>query len=51
MVNNLTKMRSAVKKNINDLEPTDMIFDLGPETMKGITQNLKQSKPFYGMGR
>ena len=41
---------TAVKKNINDLEPTDMIFDLGPETMKGITQNLKQSKTILWNG-
>ena len=41
---------AAVKKNINDLEPTDMIFDLGPETMKGITQNLKQSKTILWNG-
>ena len=40
----------AVKRNINDLEPTDMIFDLGPETMKGITQNLKQSKTILWNG-
>ena len=30
----------AVKKNINDLEPSDMIFDLGPETMKGIEDKI-----------
>ena len=40
----------AAKKNINDLEPTDMIFDLGPETMKGITKNLKQSKTILWNG-
>jgi phosphoglycerate kinase len=35
---------AAVKKNINDLESSDMIFDLGPETMKGITENFKNAK-------
>ena len=30
----------AVKKNINDLESSDMIFDLGPETMKGIEHKI-----------
>ena len=31
---------TAVKKNINDLESNDMIFDLGPETMKGIEHKI-----------
>ena len=46
----LNENEIAVKKNINDLEPTDMIFDLGPETMKGITKNLKQSKTILWNG-
>jgi len=40
----------AVKKNINDLEPTDMIFDLGPETMRGISDTIKQSQTILWNG-
>ena len=41
---------TAVKKNINDLESSDMIFDLGPETMKGIEDTIKKSQTILWNG-
>jgi len=46
----LNENEVAVKKNINDLDPTDMIFDLGPETMKGIEENIKKSQTILWNG-
>lgn len=46
----LNKNEVAIKKNINDLDPTDMIFDLGPETMKGIEENIKKSQTILWNG-
>jgi len=46
----LNENEVAIKKNINDLDPTDMIFDLGPETMKGIEENIKKSQTILWNG-
>ena len=46
----LNENEVAIKKNINDLGPTDMIFDLGPETMKGIKENIKKSQTILWNG-
>jgi len=46
----LNENEVAVKKNINDLDQTDMIFDLGPETMKGIEENIKKSQTILWNG-
>jgi len=40
----------AIVKNVSDVEDDDMIFDIGPDSAKAITQLLKQSQTILWNG-